>query len=143
MFANTHPFSTKASSMTTKPTSNDQKSLFDGNGIDCQLADMAWLPTIAEELPAGREPRTISGENDDGSLYEYKDYSKLPAPAPNKYTIRERSKASILNTKLPFKLNAMLTHPEFAHIISWMPHGRAWKVHNPYQFVDEVVPLYL
>ena len=128
--------------MTTKPTSNDQLFLLDRNGMDCQLADMAWVPT--EELPAGRVPRTISGENDDGSSYEeYKDYSKIPAPAPNQYILRERPKASIRNTKLPFKLNAMLSHPEFAHIISWMPHGRAWKVHNPYQFVDEVVPLYL
>ena len=29
---------------------------------------------------------------------------------------------------------------EFNHIISWLPHGRAWKVHKPKAFEDEVIP---
>jgi len=41
---------------------------------------------------------------------------------------------------LPLKIHEMLRRPEFNHIISWLPHGRAWKVHKPKAFEDEVIP---
>jgi hypothetical protein len=42
--------------------------------------------------------------------------------------------------KLPSKLSAMLCNPEFTSIISWMPHGRSWKVHNVHLFLGHVIP---
>ncbi len=43
---------------------------------------------------------------------------------------------------LPVKLNLMLSDPKFSHIISWMPHGRAWRVFRPKEFTEFVAPIY-
>ncbi len=40
----------------------------------------------------------------------------------------------------PARLHAILADERYAHIISWMPHGRAWKVLNKDLLVDEVIP---
>ena len=40
----------------------------------------------------------------------------------------------------PARLHAMLSDERYSHIISWMPHGRAWKVTNKELFVEEVIP---
>jgi hypothetical protein len=43
----------------------------------------------------------------------------------------------------PTKLHLMLSSAEsqkFDHIVSWQPHGRCFKVHQPLRFVDEVMP---
>lgn len=42
----------------------------------------------------------------------------------------------------PKKLHEILTNAEFEQIISWMPHGRAWKLHNRDLFHSEVAPKY-
>ena len=40
------------------------------------------------------------------------------------------------------KLAAILDEPRFLHILSWIPHGRAWRILSPQKFVDEVSPHY-
>mmetsp|Transcript_39759 Transcript_39759/g.95670 ORF Transcript_39759/g.95670 Transcript_39759/m.95670 type:complete len:508 (-) Transcript_39759:282-1805(-) len=37
---------------------------------------------------------------------------------------------SLQNQKLPSKLGAMLNDPDLAPVITWMPHGRSWKILN-------------
>ncbi len=34
------------------------------------------------------------------------------------------------NWNFPANLHAMLSNDQYSHIISWMPHGRAWRVNN-------------
>ena len=43
---------------------------------------------------------------------------------------------------LPFlaKLHAILSHRDIARIVSWMPHGRAWRIHKVLEFEKEVLP---
>ncbi|KAK1737391.1 hypothetical protein QTG54_011677 [Skeletonema marinoi] len=36
----------------------------------------------------------------------------------------------------------MVSNEHYSHIISWMPHGRAWKVHNKKLLVDGQYFLY-
>jgi len=36
----------------------------------------------------------------------------------------------------PACLHEMLSNEHYSHIISWMPHGRAWKVHNKRLLVE-------
>lgn len=43
---------------------------------------------------------------------------------------------------LPTKLYAILSSPECEHIVSWMPHGYAWKVKDAQLFVRHVLPLF-
>lgn len=42
----------------------------------------------------------------------------------------------------PAKLRLILSNPEMSHIISWLPHGYSWKIHDPKMFVDVVMPRY-
>ena len=80
------------------------------------------------------EPRESSREK-----FVYRDFSSREADRAGRSS---SPNSTIRVQKLPAKLNAMLSNPNFAHIISWMPHGRAWKVHNAHAFVEEVVPRY-
>jgi hypothetical protein len=47
-----------------------------------------------------------------------------------------------ISKPFPLKLMEMLANKETQHILSWMPHGRAFKIFNQSQFVDVVLPLY-
>ncbi|KAL7523877.1 hypothetical protein ACHAWF_000715 [Thalassiosira exigua] len=40
----------------------------------------------------------------------------------------------------PSKLHRMLSSPEYARIIAWKRHGRAWYVVDRHRFVNEVLP---
>ena len=40
----------------------------------------------------------------------------------------------------PAKLHKILSTPEYAHIITWKPHGRAWEIVNRPLFLEVVVP---
>ena len=35
-----------------------------------------------------------------------------------------------------------VTKDKQEHIVSWMPHGRAFKVHNPQAFEEQIMPMY-
>jgi len=63
----------------------------------------------------------------------YRDLSTLPRP-------NQDSKPRIPN--FPTKMMHMLSRPDLAHIVSWMPHGRSWKVHKPREFEIKVIPTY-
>lgn len=43
---------------------------------------------------------------------------------------------------LPLKLYSILANPEHEHILSWMPHGRAWKIHDMDKFQTHILPSY-
>eukprot|EP00539_Tryblionella_compressa_P019023 CAMPEP_0178871212 /NCGR_PEP_ID=MMETSP0747-20121128/7487_1 /TAXON_ID=913974 /ORGANISM="Nitzschia punctata, Strain CCMP561" /LENGTH=380 /DNA_ID=CAMNT_0020538379 /DNA_START=48 /DNA_END=1190 /DNA_ORIENTATION=+ len=56
-------------------------------------------------------------------------------------------KHNLYHVKLPFpyKLHEMLEHVEKTgndHIVSWQPHGRAFRVHKPQEFVSKILPIY-
>ncbi|KAL7540718.1 hypothetical protein ACHAXR_010330 [Thalassiosira sp. AJA248-18] len=68
------------------------------------------------------------------------------------HTYREYSQATIsdlvddydgTNEELfPSKLHEILSTHEYAHIISWRPHGRAWAVKNKSLFSSVILPKY-
>jgi len=43
----------------------------------------------------------------------------------------------------PSKLHRMLSDEQHSDVISWMPHGRAFKILNKERFMTEVIPAYL
>uniref|UniRef100_A0A7S2KUW7 HSF-type DNA-binding domain-containing protein n=1 Tax=Skeletonema marinoi TaxID=267567 RepID=A0A7S2KUW7_9STRA len=45
-------------------------------------------------------------------------------------------------TNFPMKLYDMLANPDNHHAISWMPHGRAWKVRQKDVFMHTICPQY-
>ena len=40
----------------------------------------------------------------------------------------------------PALVHSILSNDQYSHIISWMPHGRAWKIHDKELFMEEVAP---
>ena len=46
----------------------------------------------------------------------------------------------VKNLSFPAKLHAILSHRDIADIISWMPHGRAWRIHKVVEFEHVVLP---
>ncbi len=50
----------------------------------------------------------------------------------------EKHKKSDRN--FPARLHAILSDEQYAHVISWMPHGRAWKVIDKELLMEEAAP---
>ncbi|KAL3807890.1 hypothetical protein ACHAXA_009654 [Cyclostephanos tholiformis] len=66
--------------------------------------------------------------------HTYRDYAY--------YSLENLPAALKTPSNFPSKLHHILSDPENHHIISWMPHGRAWKIHNKDLLISEVVPRY-
>ena len=50
--------------------------------------------------------------------------------------------SSTKSNSFPSKLHKILSNPMFFHIISWLPHGRSWRIVQPELFEQKVIPLY-
>jgi len=71
----------------------------------------------------------------------YQDRSRLPDDGSYKMPDFSRlSLAAARVQKLPPKLYTILSMREFSRIITWMPHGRSWKVIDTKGFQEEVMP---
>lgn len=42
----------------------------------------------------------------------------------------------------PSKLHAILSNEQINDVVSWMPHGRSWRVHKPKVFESNVIPMF-
>ena len=62
-----------------------------------------------------------------------------PTPPPPPRTRRTKS-------EFPIKVYAMLELadriPEFGQAVTWLPHGRAFKIHDQNKFMNDVVPVF-
>lgn len=84
-------------------------------------------------------------EDSEATLYKYRDFASVPedheaeaAPAQANRSLE----SSIRVQKFPVKLYSILAQKEFSDIITWMPHGRSWKVLKPNLFESLVMPLF-
>jgi hypothetical protein len=53
-----------------------------------------------------------------------------------------RASGWVRSQRFPVKLYALLSQPQLAHVITWMPHGRSWKVLKPRVFETAVLPVF-
>ena len=42
----------------------------------------------------------------------------------------------------PVLLHQILSNRRLSFIISWLPHGRSWRIHQPELFEKEIIPSY-
>jgi hypothetical protein len=42
----------------------------------------------------------------------------------------------------PAKMHSILSRPDLADVIAWLPHGRSWRVLKPREFEVRVIPTY-
>jgi hypothetical protein len=64
---------------------------------------------------------------------------------PEKSVSEETSRSSQGNALFPWKLHKMLTFCETEGkdtVVSWLPQGKAFKVHNTAAFVSEILPMH-
>ena len=80
-----------------------------------------------------------SSSQDEGSSVAYVSKS---TPSPNTNEYQPPSETSIVkqNTAFPSKLHEILSSPEFQDLITWLPHGRAWRVLKPKVFEEKIIP---
>mmetsp|Transcript_41559 Transcript_41559/g.60818 ORF Transcript_41559/g.60818 Transcript_41559/m.60818 type:complete len:652 (+) Transcript_41559:255-2210(+) len=83
----------------------------------------------------------------------YRDFSRIPmsemvASPVDAGAVADTQSAGNLGTSsgkeppFPVKLHRILSNPEFRDIITWLPHGRSWRVLKPKAFEERVIPLY-
>lgn len=48
----------------------------------------------------------------------------------------------IKGSNFPTKLRRILSNPKFQEFITWLPHGRSWRILKPKAFEAIVIPLY-
>lgn len=91
-------------------------------------------PTGLNAMNGAPVNQFVSSEN---SGLNYVDYAKHPdANKPTTGAKGARYKS------FPVKLHEMLEDEEFSSYISWMPHGRAWKILRQDEFEEKVIPLF-
>lgn len=99
------------------------------------------LPVEPEAAAAAESPE------DSGALEElhiqpfpffyYKDYSTIKDPDS---LTPLTSPGRVPN--FPAKMHAILSRPDLADVVCWMPHGRSWKVLKPREFEIRIIPTY-
>lgn len=75
-----------------------------------------------------------------GQGVAYTDYSRVPIEDLCKAFIF--AGVSVKEPPFPVKLHRILNNPEFHDIVSWLPHGRSWRVLKPMAFEAKVIPLH-
>lgn len=108
---------------------------------------MAGSDTESEaDVESDRLPPALRADPN-AKNYLYRDFAKVTEEldeADDEPDTRRRGNTgrSIRVQKFPVKLYAILARPEFSEIITWMPHGRSWKVLKPNAFETLVMPLF-
>jgi len=111
---------------------------------------MQFLPQLPEPANFVRIP--LPGDNISESMdsadiqlpelqaapyYFYKDFSQDMDPDPlTPLTPPGRV------PNFPAKMHAILSRPDLADVIAWMPHGRSWRVLKPREFEVRVLPTF-
>ena len=74
------------------------------------------------------------------------EHNNKPCLESNIYN-EENFGSKVITTKqkdlcFPRKLHLILSNPNLKHIITWLSHGRSWRVLDPKAFEREVIPLF-
>jgi len=70
----------------------------------------------------------------------YRDFSRIPmSDDPDGATLHASTGKE---PPFPVKLHRILSNPDYSDFISWLPHGRSWRVLKPKAFEEKIVPRY-
>lgn len=117
------------------------------------LAGLAGLfPPTVGGLPLGlvgadrpAQPRLNRDDTDEMiSTIEsniYRDNSKITS-TDVETELRTRRVSSRKDATFPMKLHKLLSDPEAEGIITWLPHGRSWKIIKQEEFETVLLPRY-
>eukprot|EP00521_Asterionellopsis_glacialis_P008918 CAMPEP_0195287326 /NCGR_PEP_ID=MMETSP0707-20130614/4435_1 /TAXON_ID=33640 /ORGANISM="Asterionellopsis glacialis, Strain CCMP134" /LENGTH=378 /DNA_ID=CAMNT_0040347073 /DNA_START=39 /DNA_END=1171 /DNA_ORIENTATION=+ len=78
-----------------------------------------------------------------GTYGTYRDYSHVkPDNENDEVSSLIAQSTTAKEPTFPVKLHMILSNPEFQDIISWLPHGRSWRILQQKAFEERVIPLY-
>jgi len=78
----------------------------------------------------------------------YKDYSRVPpdttttSPSASLASQGNNSGNVTRDPTFVVKLHMILSNSKFEEIVTWLPHGRSWRILRPKDFEEQVIPLY-
>jgi len=91
---------------------------------------------------AGEGGDTFENEGEPTSIPHYRDYAKASQETNGKFNISTLQNPATKEPTFPMKLHMILANRDFQDIVTWLPHGRAWRVLRPKIFEDRVIPMY-
>jgi hypothetical protein len=96
-------------------------------GVNTELSAMNLKPFL-------RNAQSSSGSLGmlDASLFEFGQSTEKPSHTDG-FEVD-------MNLPFPIKLHYILSQPNYHDCITWLPHGRAWKVTNQKLFEGKVIP---
>jgi len=71
----------------------------------------------------------------------YRDFSRVSLLDDTTVLVTPAAKSG-KEPPFPVKLHRILSNPEFRNVVTWLPHGRSWRVLKPKAFEEKVIPLY-
>lgn len=96
---------------------------------------------IGNKIDAPLESRAIKDEKTKDES-NYHDYSRTPNDKSAELGNALAAVASGKEPPFPVKLHRILSKAEHNDVISWLPHGRSWRVLKPKAFEEKVIPMY-
>lgn len=132
---------------------SDNNSHFYDDGSTIDSEEQVECQEVPQEKPFKRRARhgrnssrrifneSIHREEKSVIQHDYHDHSTEDETSCKKRIVSRGG----VTTPFPMKLFSMLEHidevdQDLSDVISWLPHGRAFKVHKPKKFADTVLP---
>ncbi|KAL7539757.1 hypothetical protein ACHAXR_009582 [Thalassiosira sp. AJA248-18] len=75
--------------------------------------------------------------------HTYRDYSQVEVSSDDEDTVSttgDDKKQSRMQPNFPAKLHAIVSNPNYQHIICWQPHGRSWKIVDKHLLSTVICP---
>jgi HSF-type DNA-binding len=130
-------YSRSTSDIMVPPNGNDLLSRHLSSEVDLRVAQHnerdAALKSLLDEV--ARKQR----------MSDYRDYANVALSYSPVVPVNLQASPLEMRQQqasLPQKLHVILSNPNYEHIVSWLPHGRAWKIHNLSKFSTLILPLY-
>mmetsp|Transcript_17718 Transcript_17718/g.40164 ORF Transcript_17718/g.40164 Transcript_17718/m.40164 type:complete len:532 (-) Transcript_17718:2540-4135(-) len=118
-------------------------------GVSTQHASTNSQNEKTEKKPAGhREPNSIAPWGDgnppaDSCIQNNKKVTKTGEEVHGNnrnYSENHVTRCREISREFPTKLHCMLSEEKNNELLSWMPHGRSWKVHQREDFESKLLP---
>lgn len=136
------------------PTSTDNNnSRTSGLDILCIAADTKRVTSQVDEVLASSSSSIVSNNSKEGPLQpstpplpDYNTFEQnntlLSSPTASKPTATVSGSKWTHKQKFPRALLDMLSNPQFASIVSWIPNGGAFAIHDESKFTSLILPKY-
>ena len=127
-----------------EPLVTNEHNRYVGNFQQNEKVSAATIHNPSEMCATNSISQSFSGKcvlnNSACAIAKYRDFSNVPLHALPKQT--HKNMRGRCRERFPTKLFKILENSDnggYSHIISWLPHGRAFKIHNEKLFTERIM----